>query len=117
MSGERGRNRRHHRRIEMCGSVRLVIDTPSGLVTTAGWLIDLSQGGCAVRITRPVDADHAARIQIEVAGLSVWFPVVVRWARSGSRGWTVGCEFDRPTPEKRDVLRRLIWSRENVRVS
>ena len=91
--------------------MRLVVDTDDGLVTTRGQLMDLSEGGFAVHLTRPIDTRHAGRISLTVAGKAIWFPMVTRWSRPGPGGWTVGCEFDRPTPEKQQAIRSLLRGR------
>jgi len=98
--------------VQIGGSVRLLVDTPDGLLTTHGQLMDLSEGGFAVFLTRPMDAQHAGRVNLEIAGKALWLPMVTRWVRPESGGWTVGCEFDRPTPEKRQAIRSLLRERE-----
>jgi len=110
------RPRRKQKRIQLGGRVRLLIDTPNGLITTDGQIIDLSEGGCAIRIHRPVEANLAGRINVEVAGKALGLSVLTRWARADSRGWTVGCQFDRPTPEKQHAIRVLLLERRRITV-
>jgi hypothetical protein len=111
---QRERPRRKQKRIEFGGRVRLLIDTPNGLITTDGQIIDLSEGGCAIRIHRHVDANLPGRINVEVAGKALGLPVRTRWARADSHCWTVGCQFDRPTPEKQHAIRALILERRRL---
>ena len=80
----------------------------------AGHLLDLSEGGCAVLFKNRVEANLAARMQLEVEGKELWLPVVTRWARRDSQGWTVGCQFDRPTEEKQQAIRALVAERRNL---
>lgn len=108
------RPRRQQKRVQLGGSVRLLIDTPHGLLTTTGQIIDLSEGGCAIRIHRPVEANLAGRVNVEIAGKALGLPVLTRWTCADSRGWTVGCQFDRPTPEKQRAIRMLILERRRL---
>jgi hypothetical protein len=110
------RPRRQQKRIQVGGGARLLIDTPDGLITTFGQIIDLSEGGCALRIHRPLDVQLAGRVNVEVAGNAIWLPVLTRWVRGDSRGWTVGCEFDRPTSEKQQAIRVLLLERRRFTV-
>jgi PilZ domain len=108
------RQRRHEERTRLGGSIRLLLDTPGGLLTTTGQIIDLSSGGCAIRVHRKVDPELVGRVQLEVAGHSMWLPVTTRWARSEANDWIVGCEFDRPTPEKQLAIRTLLLERRRL---
>jgi hypothetical protein len=96
------------------GIVRVLIDTSDGLVTASGEVIDLSEGGCAVRIHRQVEPHLPGRVKVEVAGRTLWLPILTRWVRADSRGWLVGCAFDRPTPEKQHAIRALIADRRRL---
>jgi hypothetical protein len=71
-------------------------------------MLDLSEGGCQLRLRRRIDADLAGRVNLDVEGKALWLPVITRWAREDSHGWTVGCEFDRPTAEKLELLKSLL---------
>ena len=106
----RDRPRRQQQRVQLAGTIRLLIDTPDGVITANGQIIDLSEGGCALRLYRHVDAQQVGRVLVQVAGREVWVPVVIRWARADPHGWRVGCEFDRPTAEKQQVIRGSYWS-------
>ena len=86
-------------------SVRLLVDTPDGLLTTYGQLVELSEGGISVHLRRSMKMQHAGRVSLTLGGKSCWLPIVTRWAREDAAGWTVGCEFDRPTPEKQAAIR------------
>jgi PilZ domain len=110
------RPRRLQKRIQLGGDVRLILDTPAGLITTAGQIIDLSEGGCALRVHLPVDAQMVGRVHVEVAGKKLGLPIVTRWTRADSRGWTVGCQFDRPTAEKRQAIRALMLEQRRLTV-
>ena len=89
-------------------SVHLLIDTPDGLVTTHGQLVELTDGACAIHVRKRMGTHHAGRVNLEVGGKDLWLPVVTRWVREEAVGWTVGCEFDRPTPEKQEAIRMLL---------
>jgi len=100
--------RRQYERVPFNGQVRLMLETHAGLVTLAGNIIDISLGGCAVRVYQPVQAHCAGRVQLELGKQGIWLPIVTRWARRDPRGWTIGMEFDRPTEEKLSAVARLI---------
>jgi hypothetical protein len=104
-------SRRKYERVRVAGSVRMMVDSSAGLHLAAGQLVDLCEGGCAIFLRSRVEPNVAARVQVEVGGLQLWLPVVTRWARCESRGWTIGCSFDRPTPEKQRAIRALVWER------
>ncbi len=104
-------NRRRHVRVPFTGRVNLMLETGSGLATLCGYIIDISVSGCALRLYSPVHAHVAGRVQVSIGGRDVWLPIVTKWARSGTRGWTVGAEFDRPTAEKQELLRRFVRQR------
>jgi hypothetical protein len=106
--------RRREERLRLGGEVRLLVDTPSGLVTTAGQVLDLSTGGCALRLHRPVDTKLVGRVNMAIAGEALWLPIITRWVRTDSRGWTVGCQFDRPTEEKQRAIRMLLLNRHKL---
>jgi hypothetical protein len=108
------RPRRQHERIRLGGSVRLMVDTPDGLRTATGQIVDLSVGGCAIRLHRCVDAALAGRVHVEVAGKAMWLPVITRWVRGDPRGFTVGCAFDRLTPEKQKAVGSLLLERRRL---
>lgn len=107
-------SRRKYERVRVGGSVRMMVDSSAGLRMAAGHLVDLCEGGCAIFLKARVEPHVAARIQVEVAGAELWLPVVTCWARCDSRGWTIGCSFDRPTPEKQRAIRALVWERRSL---
>jgi hypothetical protein len=108
------RPRRQQKRLRLGGSVRLLIDTADGLVITNGQIIDVSEGGCAVHVHRPIDVNLVGRVSVEVAGQALGLPVRTRWSRADTRGWIVGCQFDRPTPEKLKAIRALMLERKKL---
>jgi hypothetical protein len=113
--GARGRmfQRRRHPRVVVKGRVRLVADTPDGVVTLAGRIIDLSVSGCAIRVYAPLTPDREARLELEVGGERVWVPGQVVWTRIRERTWVVGVKFERLVPEKQSLIMRLVAERQN----
>jgi hypothetical protein len=107
-------SQRKYERVRVAGYIRMMVDSSAGLQMATGRLVDLSEGGCAVFLKHRVESRVAARIQVEVAGEVLWLPVVTCWARGDARGWTIGCVFDRPTPEKQRAIRALVWQRRNL---
>jgi PilZ domain-containing protein len=108
---QRGAEQRAHERVRVGGSVRLLLDTPTGITTRVGQIIDLSEGGCAVRVYKRVSAGDSGQIQMEVGGGTLSLPVVVRWARDDNHSWRVGCAFDRAADPKRAFVRDLLERR------
>jgi hypothetical protein len=82
----------------------MVVDHPSGLISVSGRVVSLSEQGCELRLHRHIEAYLVARVNIE----GVWLPVLTRWVRDDGHGWTVGCQFDRPTPDKQRAIRSLL---------
>jgi hypothetical protein len=108
--------RRRHPRVSVNGKVRLVADTPDGLVTITGSLIDLSVSGCAIRVYAPLAPRGEARLELDVDGRRVWVPGHVVWTRLRERAWIAGVRFDRLVPEKQSLLVELVSNRrERVR--
>jgi len=105
---------RQHERFRLGGIVRVIIDHPAGLVTVIGHLVDLSEGGCQLRLHTQVDVNRAARVRIEVAGKALWMPVLTRWVRREASEWTVGCAFDRPTLEKQLAIRAMLQTQPRL---
>ena len=103
-----GKERRAHERVWIERSVRVVVDLPSGLAALHGRMMDLSEGGCALLLDRCVVPDCVGRLRITIGTSLIWMPIVTRWVKSSDLGWTVGCQFDRPTPEKLLLVQRLI---------
>ena len=101
-------------RLRPAGNVRLWITAPDGLVHARGRIIDVSDGGCRLRLHRGVDVQLAGRISVEIAGKESWLPVVTRWAHEDTHGWTVGCTFDRPTNEQAHAIRALLSERRRM---
>jgi hypothetical protein len=102
-------SRRRHERVRLGGRALLIVDPRLGMVGAKGELIDLSEGGCQLRLHRRVHAHLAGRVRIDLAGKTSWFPVVTRWVRGDQQGWTVGCAFDRLTTEKQEILRNALF--------
>ena len=102
-------DRRRQKRADQLGrSVRVLVDTPDGLLSTHGQLVDLSESGFSVHLRRSIKVRNAGRVSLTVNGKPLWLPMVTRWVRQDAEGWTVGCEFDRPTPEKQQAIRELL---------
>lgn len=85
-----------------------MVDQHHTMVSAMGVLVDLSEGGCQLRLVRSVEPHLAARVRLDIAGNSHWLPVVTRWVRRSPDGWTVGCAFDGLTPQKAETIRTLL---------
>ena len=55
-----------------------------------------------------VRAPRHARVRLDIGGRQMWFPVLTRWVRPEAGEWSVGCCFDRLTPEKQESVRALL---------
>jgi hypothetical protein len=95
----------------LASKVRLLLETPNGLTTHSGYVLDISVSGCALHFQTRIDPHLVGRVQLSLGAQDVWLPIVTRWARQDSRGWSVGAEFDRPTREKLDLVRRFVSQR------
>jgi PilZ domain len=101
--------RRRHERVQLGGTALLIVDPRRGLLGAKGQLIDLSEGGCQLRLQRPVDAHLAGRVRVAFAGNALWLPVTTASVRGDADGWTVRCVFTRLRAEKRNTLRELLF--------
>lgn len=99
-------------RVAVNGKVRLVADTPEGLVTLSGDLVDLSASGCAIRVHAPLEPRGEARLELTVDGRQVWVSGHVVWTRVRQRAWIAGVRFDRLVPEKQSLLIRVVADRQ-----
>jgi len=90
------------------GPARLKVGDAAGVRSVSGTLVDLSEGGCCLRVHGRVDPNGEARVLLEVDGTPTWLPVTLRWAQRGASGWMVGCEFDHPTAATRERIRRRV---------
>ena len=99
---------RRQERFRLGGAARLWVDAHSGPVTALGRMVDLSVDGCRVLLQRRIDVNVAGRVGLDVVGTLIWIPVMTRWTQRDTDGWMVGCEFDRPTAEKQDLVRELL---------
>jgi PilZ domain len=82
--------------------------TDPGPEPIAGDLIDVSRGGCQVRLQRRVDPHTTAQVRLALAGDMMWFPIVTSWVRQDSDGWIVGCIFEPLATPMQDALRKVI---------
>jgi c-di-GMP-binding flagellar brake protein YcgR len=105
---------RRHPRVSVNGKLRMVADTPDGLVTLTGTLVDLSVGGCAVRVFTSLDTQREARLELELNRERIWVPGQIVWTRMSERSWVVGVEFDRLVPAKQRLLIRLVAERRRA---
>jgi len=103
--------RRRHTRVAVNGRVRIVADTPEGVVTLTGKMVDLSVSGCAIRVYGNLEPQREARLELEVDGQRIWVPGQIVWTRTRDRAWTVGVKFDRLQPDKQSVIIRLVGER------
>ena len=99
-------------RVAVNGKVRLVADTPDGLVTLSGELVDLSVSGCAIRVYAPLEPSGEARLELAVDGRRVWVSGHIVWTRVRGRAWIAGVRFDRLVPEKQSLLIRVVADRQ-----
>jgi len=107
-----GLQRRRHPRVQVTGTTRLVADTPQGMVTLRGNVVDLSVSGCAIRVHAPLEKDHEARLEIAVDGEPVWLPGRIMWTRTRDQAWLVGVQFEKLVPHKQSLLIRLVAERQ-----
>jgi len=110
-SASGGANRRRHARAALTSKVQLLLETRNGLTTVIGYVVDISVSGCALHLQSRIEPHLPGRVRLPLGGQDVWLPIVTRWARPDARGWSVGAEFDRPTREKQDLVRRFVSQR------
>jgi hypothetical protein len=87
-------DQRREGRVPIAGTLRLLVKSGGGFLLAAGEILDLSAGGCAVRVGHPeIATDLKGRIEVSIGGQSISLPVVTRWIRAEGDGCIVGCRF------------------------
>jgi PilZ domain len=100
---------RRQERVRVEGTLRLLVKSGVGFLVGSGEIVDLSVGGCAIRVrNRAIEANLTGRIEVAIAGESLSLPIVTRWVRPERDGWIVGCRFDDLTVENRQAVHALI---------
>ena len=104
-----GDDQRREGRLPVAGTLRLLVKNGASFLLASGEIVDLSSGGCAVRIgNQKVEADLKGRIEVSMAGQSISLPVVTRWVRAEGDGWIVGCRFFELSVNERHAIQELI---------
>jgi hypothetical protein len=81
-------------RIPVMGTLRLMVKSGGTFLLASGEIVDLSAGGCAVRVGHgQVEANLKGRIDVAIRGKSLSLPIVTRWVRTEDDGLVVGCRF------------------------
>jgi hypothetical protein len=112
--GGDGREHRRHERVRMAGTARVVFESSSGPTGTYGQIVDLSEGGCAVRLHRQLAVGDRGRVQLQTRAATVWLSIVVCSVTENDGRWIVGIRFDQPTDEKLELVRRLMQQRRRA---
>ena len=104
-----GDEQRREKRLPVAGTLRLLLKSGAEFLLASGDIVDVSPGGCAVRIgNQKMDADLKGRIEISIAGQSTSLPIVTRWLRAEGDGWIVGCRFFELNVKERRAIQDLI---------
>lgn len=100
---------RGEERVPVGGTLRLMVKSGAGFLIASGEIMDLSPGGCAIRVEhRSMEAGLHGRVDMAIAGESLSLPIVTRWVRADSDAWIVGCRFDELTFDDRRAIHALI---------
>ena len=87
----------------------MLVKSGAGLLVDSGEIVDLSAGGCAIRVrNRAIEPDLEGRIEVTVAGESLSLPIVTRWVRVERDRRLVGCRFVGLTTEEQRAVHALI---------
>ena len=97
-------------RVPVMGTLRLMVKSGVGYQLASGEIVDLSVGGCAVRVGhRELDADLKGRMEVAIGGQSLSLPVVTRWVRTEADGLMVGCRFLDLNVKEQRAIHQLIF--------
>jgi hypothetical protein len=100
---------RRHERVRVEGTLRLLVKSGAGLLVDSGEIVDLSAGGCAIRVrNRSIEPGLEGRIEVAIKGESLSLPIVTRWVRVESGGRLVGCLFAGLTTEEQRAVYALM---------
>jgi hypothetical protein len=91
--------------------VRLLVDGTSEPATVGGWMILLTESGCAVSVNSVLERGDSGRIRFELDDEIVCLPFVVQWGRRGSCAWIAALTFEPSTHEKQALIGRVIQAR------
>jgi hypothetical protein len=108
MQAHRIPDRREHDRVSLGGSAMLITDPGREPISTSGHLINVSRGGCQLRLQRRVEPHREAQVRLELAGDMQWFPIIISWVRQDPDGWIVGCVFEPLGSTLQDALRKVM---------
>jgi hypothetical protein len=102
---------RRDERAPVTGTLRLMVKSGVGYVLASGQIVDLSAGGCGVRVGhRELEADLKGRIEVTIAGQPFSLPVVTRWVRTEPDGsLIVGCRFFELNLREQRAIHQLIF--------
>src|SRR3954447_6663784 len=104
---------RRNDRVEVQGMLRLLVSSEAGFLVGSGEIVDLSAGGCAIRVgNRSIGPNLKGRIEVRIAGESLSLPIVTRWVRTDAHGYLVGCRFEDLTVENLRAVHALINERQ-----
>jgi hypothetical protein len=102
-------------RVRVEGTLRLLVKGRAGFLVGSGEIVDLSEGGCAMRVRNSgIEAGLTGRIEVAIAGESLAWPIVTRWVRLEPGGWVVGCRFDGLTVEDQQAVHALITETRSI---
>jgi len=114
MGAEHGRSAE---RVPVEGTLRLMVKSGAGLLVGSGEIVDLSSGGCAIRVQhRSMAPGLFGRIHVEIAGESLSLPIVTRWVRPDADAWIVGCRFHELTFEDQKAIHALIAETQEIAI-
>jgi hypothetical protein len=103
------RHGRRHERVQLEGTLRLLVESDRGFLFGAGEIVDLSPAGCAIRVRNAaIEAGLSGRIDVAIAGVSLSLPIVTRWVRPDQKEWIVGCAFDDLSTENQRAVHELL---------
>jgi hypothetical protein len=114
MDDEHGRRQQ---RVRVEGTLRLLLLSGVAFLVGSGEILDLSEGGCAIRVrNKAIEANLKGRIEVALAGESLSLPIVTRWVRAEPDGWVVGCFFDDLTVENQQAVHALIAETREIAI-
>ena len=86
----------------------LIVEDGNGSTALTAHLVDMSDGGAALRVYGRFEPRHTGRLVIDVGRVPLVVCVRAVWTRTDQRGKTVGVTFDNLTTEERAAITELV---------
>ena len=104
-------------RIAVCTRVQIIAEDNGRVSRLEGHILDVSAGGCAVRVHAHLERGLALRLQLEVGGVALRVPGRVMWSKIREGAYIVGVCFENLGHEQEAALRTYVAQQQRRRIT